>query len=364
MDTPQVVIDEFRLNQNIEDMSRLARQAGVELRPHVKTHKLPEIAHRQLAAGAVGITVAKLGEAEIMVHHGIKDIFIANQIVGAEKMARLFALAHKVKLSVGIDSIAGLRSLAQAAGQFGFGPASPFEVLIEIDSGLHRCGVEAGEPLVALAKAVAEYPALRLHGIFTHAGHAYGAKDRTELVRIGQQEGEIMVASAGLLRQAGIPVDVVSVGSTPTVGISAHVPGVTEIRPGNYVFYDTMQLALGVIPNPDYCALRVFSTVISHPAPHRWIIDAGSKTLSLDKGAHGSTGVTGHGLIIDHPQVQIIRLSEEHGVVEGEDPALGIGDLVEIIPNHACTVVNLFDEIVFSGEAKQIRPVAARGKNR
>ncbi len=364
MDTPQVVIGESRLNRNIEDMSKLARRAGVALRPHVKTHKLPEIARRQLAAGAVGITVAKLGEAEVMAAYGVADIFIANQIVGAEKMARLFALAQRVNLAAGVDSQAGVRMLAEAAEQFGLGPQRPFEILIEVDSGLRRCGVEPGSALVALAEAAAGFPSLHLRGIFTHAGHAYGAQNKEELDSIGRYEGEIMAGSANILRQAGIPIEVVSVGSTPTVGISALVPGVTEIRPGNYVFFDAVQLALGVIPDADYCALRVLSTVISHPASNRWVIDAGSKTLSLDKGAHGSSGVPGHGLVVGHPDLQIVRLSEEHGIIEGEDASLAIGDVVEIIPNHACTVVNLFDELIVNGEVPQVWPVAGRGKNK
>lgn len=364
MDTPRIVIEEQRLDANIEAMAAMAKKAGVALRPHIKSHKLPQIAHKQLAAGACGITVAKLGEAEVMAEHGIKDIFIANEVMGPEKFARLHALARTVKLAVGVDSLEGAKALAESIRAQGSRMQGILDVLIEVDSGLRRCGVEPGKEVVRLAKDISKLQNLRLRGIFTHAGHSYGAADRTELEKIARAEGKVMVESAHDLRREGIEVEVVSVGATPTVAISAFVPGVTEIRPGNYVFYDAMQLALGVIPSIEYCSLRVHSTVISHPAPNRWVLDAGSKALSLDKGAHGHSGVEGHGIIIGQPQLRLVRLSEEHGVAEGES-SLKVGDVVEIVPNHACTVVNLFDEVeVWHGAEREVWAVAARGKNR
>ncbi len=359
MDTPRIVIDERRLDTNIEDMAVMARKAGVALRPHIKSHKLPQVAHKQLAAGACGITVAKLGEAEVMAEHGIKDIFLANEVMGSEKFERLSALARRIRLAVGVDSLEGAQALAE-----GIRAHTGLDVLIEVDSGLRRCGVEPGREVVSLAQEISRLENLHLRGIFTHAGHSYGAADRAELEKIALAEGKVMVESARELRQAGIDIEVVSVGATPTVAISAFTPGVTEIRPGNYVFYDAMQLALGVIPSIEYCSLRVYSTVISHPAPKRWVLDAGSKALSLDKGAHGHSGVEGHGIIIGQPKLRIVRLSEEHGVAEGES-MLQVGDVVEIVPNHACTVVNLFDEVeVWQGLQRQVWEVAARGKSR
>ena len=359
MDTPRIVIDERRLDTNIEDMAVMARKAGVALRPHIKSHKLPQVAHKQLAAGACGITVAKLGEAEVMAEHGIKDIFLANEVMGSEKFERLSALARRIRLAVGVDSLEGAQALAE-----GIRAHTSLDVLIEVDSGLRRCGVEPGREVVSLAQEISRLENLHLRGIFTHAGHSYGAADRAELEKIALAEGKVMVESARELRQAGIDIEVVSVGATPTVAISAFTPGVTEIRPGNYVFYDAMQLALGVIPSIEYCSLRVYSTVISHPAPNRWVLDAGSKALSLDKGAHGHSGVEGHGIIIGQPKLRIVRLSEEHGVAEGES-MLQVGDVVEIVPNHACTVVNLFDEVeVWQGLQRQVWEVAARGKSR
>ncbi|MHB1652870.1 MAG: alanine racemase [Desulfitobacteriaceae bacterium] len=360
------MIDYQRLENNLSEMVDLARRAGVALRPHVKSHKLPPLANLQMAYGAVGITVAKLGEAEVMAEHGIQDVFIANQIIGEEKWSRLFALADKIRLAVGVDSQEGVRDLALAAERlWGQGHPRILDVLIEIDSGLHRCGIEPGPELIQLAREVKSFNALHLRGIFTHAGHAYGARDRMELERIGREEGEIVARAAEELRRMGIPIEVVSVGSTPTVGLSAFVSGVTEIRPGNYVFYDAMQLTLGVIPDVERCALRVFSTVISHPSPQRWVIDAGSKTLALDQGAHGHAGVQGYGLIHGRPRLKIVRLSEEHGIVEGNDSTLRIGDVLEVIPNHACTVMNLFDQVdVRNRNGIEIWTIAARGKNR
>lgn len=380
MDTPRIVIYEPQLDANIVNMAGLAQKAGVKLRPHIKSHKLPQLAHRQLAAGACGITVAKLGEAEVMADHGIRDIFIANELMGPEKFARLAVLAPKVKLAVGVDSPEGVKALAEgirergsfhgrpAEGKDGQEDSRPgsgvLDVLIEVDSGLRRCGVEPGRDVVRMAQAISRFENLHLRGIFTHAGHAYGAASRDELEQIARTEGNVMAESARDLRQEGFEIEVVSVGATPTVAISAFVPGVTEIRPGNYVFYDAMQLALGVIPSVDTCSLRVRSTVISHPAPDRWVLDAGSKALSLDKGAHGHSGVEGHGIILGQPDLRLVRLSEEHGVAEGE-ASLNVGDVVEIVPNHACTVVNLFDEVeVWNESGYVVWEVAARGKNR
>lgn len=363
MDTPKLVLDYGRVKGNIEGMAAMANRAGVILRPHIKSHKCPELARMQLEAGAAGITVAKLGEAEIMADYGVTDIFIANQLVGEEKWERLCHLTRKARVSVGVDSLALTEGLARAVKKYGIGYGKSLDVLIEIDSGLHRCGVEPGEPLLQLARGVASIPELRLRGIFTHAGHAYGARNKEELEQIGRSEGEILVKAAEDLRRIGMEIDVVSVGSTPTVNLSAFVSGVTEIRPGNYVFYDAMQLALGVIPSTERCSLRVYSTVISHPGANRWVIDAGSKTLALDQGAHGHAGVRGYGLIVGEPNLQIVRLSEEHGIIEG-DSTLQIGDIIEIIPNHACTVVNLFDQLeVRQGNVTEAWPIAARGKN-
>ncbi len=368
LDTPALIIDLDKLEFNIRDMANFARQQGVKLRPHIKSHKIPEIALMQVREGAVGVTVAKLGEAEVMAQAGIEDILIANQITGPAKIKRLLGLAERVRVCVAVDSLEGAGLLSQAA----VGRNLQLGVVVEVDSGLRRCGVLPGEEVVDLAKGILELPGLSFQGIMTHAGHVYGMECWQEAVEVGRREGELMLEVARLLEGAGIAAKEVSVGSTPTAKVSGQVKGVTEIRPGNYVFYDAIQMALGVV-GPERCALTVLSTVISTPAPDRVVLDAGSKTLALDKGAHGASLVKGFGIILGgdglpERSLSIERLSEEHGVVaveagfSAEKPKLNAR--VRIIPNHACTVINLFDQVYgVRGEVVEtVWKVAARGK--
>lgn len=359
LDTPALLVHRPRLVANVNAMAALAGRHGVALRPHVKTHKSAAIARLQLQAGATGITCAKVGEAEVMVRHGVTDIVVAQLVISPLKLRRLLALAPQCRVSAIVDSEAGARAAAAVCTAVG----RPLAVLIKIDSGLHRCGVAPGRDAVALAGLVSQMPALRLAGILTHAGHAYAATDPAERERIGRYEGEAMAATAALLAAAGLAPGTVSVGSTPTVKFAAAVPGVTEIRPGNYVFYDRTQVALGVA-EPEQCALTVLAQVIS-AAPGRAVIDAGSKMLSLDLGAHGRAAVTGYGAVRDRPDLVLQRLSEEHGIlaVSPGVAAPAVGDRVEIVPNHACAVVNNFDRMwVTDGErVLDCWPIDARG---
>lgn len=341
LDTPAAVIDLEKLNRNIEEMAAFARKVGVALRPHTKTHKMIPVAKRQLAAGASGLTVAKLSEAEVMVETGCTDILVANQVVTPAKVRRLLDLNQRATVMCAVDNIENAQYLSDSAVSAG----TRLRVLIEVDTGLHRCGVAPGSPALHLARRIAEMPGLELCGLMTHAGHAYGAGSAEEIARIGHYEAQALVDTAAMLKQEGLPCPVVSVGSTPTVRHAAQVPGVTEIRPGNYVFYDAVQVALGSATE-EQCALTVLATVISRPSPDRAVIDAGSKALSLDRGAHGRTTARGFGLVRGHPEYLVERLSEEHGVLTiPEDSGLRIGEKLEIIPNHACAVVNLFDSV-------------------
>lgn len=364
LDTPAVVINRPALDKNIEAMARFATDHKLKLRPHVKAHKSPDIARRQLAAGAAGITVAKVGEAEVMAGAGVRDIFVANEIVTPTKIDRLLAMSPDVRLAVALDSPDNLPLLSRAAAA----AATRLGVLIEIDTGLHRCGVPDARAALELAALVADHPSLEFRGIFTHAGQVYGATSADQVTEIGRLEGTTMVAMAERLRSAGLPVAEVSVGSTPTARISGAVPGVTEIRPGNYVFYDAIQVGLGVVAE-ERCALRVLATVVSRPASDRVVLDAGSKTLALDRGAHGTSVVQGFGRLVGWPGMLLERLSEEHGVaVLAPDAADGrlprIGETIEIIPNHACTVANLARVFnVVEGDRVVDRwPVAAAGR--
>jgi D-serine deaminase-like pyridoxal phosphate-dependent protein len=340
VDTPYILIDLAQLQENIRAMAEFATARGIRLRPHVKAHKIPEIARMQIAAGAAGITVATLGEAEVMFAAGIDDILVAYPLVGAIKLQRARnLLEHGCKLTFLVDSQIGAKALNELSLP---GGAS---VLVKVDSGLGRCGLLPGSGLEDFVRWLSTLPGLKFKGLLTHAGHAYGSRTPEAVATVGRQEGELMVSAAQSLRSKGIAVQEVSIGSTPTARWGGSVPGVTEIRPGNYVFYDATQVALGVA-RPEQCSLKVRSTVISRPAPRRAIIDAGAKVLALDQGAHGGGAVKGYGLLEKENWV-LSRLSEEHGVIEGEGLP-EIGEIIDIIPNHACPVINLTDAVQVS----------------
>lgn len=354
VDTPALVVDLDRLEANIARWAAVAREAGVRLRPHGKTHKCVEIARRQMAAGAAGLTLAKIGEAEVMAQAGIRDIFLAYEVIGGPKLARLLSLAKGARVRVGVDSIEGADPLAAAAATAGM----TLEVLLEVDTGLGRCGVAPGEPLLALARQVARLRGLRIVGVFTYRGY------RPDLETAGREEGEIMVREAERLRAAGIPIEEVSVGSTPTGRPAARVAGVTEIRPGTYVFNDAMQVRWGSA-TPDECALVVRARVISRPTRDVAVLDAGSKVLTAERGPFSSRGDS-HGVIRGYPDCQIDRLWEEHGRVQLTNDArrLRVGDLVDIIPTHVCPTVNLARRLVCAraGRVEETWAVEARAQ--
>jgi D-serine deaminase-like pyridoxal phosphate-dependent protein len=356
IDTPALVVDESIMHQNIAEMASLAASLGVNLRPHIKTHKTPEIAKLQIAAGAVGIMCAKLGEAEVFADAGIEDIAIGYQIVGELKTLRLLKLMEKARITVSLDSPDVAQSLSDAMKRAG----RKLAVYIEVDSGHHRAGVPIGDRTVKFAIDVARLPGLHLAGIMTHEGHANAQPPET-IRETAVAAGQAMVETAEMIRARGVGLETVSVGSTPCAAYTPTVAGVTEMRPGTYVFRDTSGFAYGIY-GPDRCAARHISTVASRPAADRAVLDAGGKTLSLDK----SSGHPGYGYIVGHPEAIIDRLSEEHGVVllpEGT-VSFEVGDQVEIIPNHVCPSVNLHDtmKVVRDGVIVDEWKIAARGK--
>jgi D-serine deaminase-like pyridoxal phosphate-dependent protein len=363
LDTPTVLVDLDVLERNVRTMARFAADNGVSLRPHAKSHKTLGIAQRQAEAGVVGLTVAKLDEADAFLAAGFDDLLIANEVVGPLKWRRLAALNARGRVAVGVDALDVAAGIAAAAREAGV----VVPVLVEVDSGLHRAGVAPGSATVALAEQLARLAGLELRGIFTHAGHAYGATSTEEVRRIGREEGEVVVETAELLRARGLPCPVVSVGSTPTALTAGRVPGVTEMRPGNYVFYDRMQVVLGSAELQD-CSLSVLSTVISRPAADRAVIDAGSKTFALDRGAHGLEALPGYGL--DRSAGLVVdRLSEEHGILRltpADDARVRVGTRLRLVPNHACTVANLAQTLVGvrAGVVTEILPVLVRGGGR
>jgi D-serine deaminase-like pyridoxal phosphate-dependent protein len=336
LDTPALLVDLDRLDGNIAAMADQASQAGLALRPHFKTHKSTEIARRQLAAGAIGITAAKLDEAEALMQAGVDaPILLAFPIVAAPKVERALRLAASRRLTLTVDSAPGAATLAHAAEAAGI----DLDVWIEIDSGLDRCGVQPAEA-PALARVIAGFDSLRLTGMFTHAGQSYGASDAGEVKAIAAIETGAVVDAARATRALGIPVATISAGSTPTARFLDGVSGLTEMRPGTYVFYDDLQVALGTTTR-DHCALSVATTVVSRPAAGRAVIDAGSKTFGLDRGAHSSSLLRDFGRLEDADGA-LVRLSEEHGVLEiPADSPIAIGDRIRIVPNHACSISNL-----------------------
>ena len=359
VDTPAMVVDEAILQRNIAEMQAFAAGVGVALRPHAKTHKTPRIARLQLAAGAVGLTCAKLGEAEVFVDEaGVADVLLAYPLVGEPKLRRLLALMERAHVTVAVDTVAAASRLSEAMTANG----RVLDLYVEVNTGQDRAGARHGVEAVALARELAQMPGVRPVGVMTHEGHA-GASSPEAIAETAHAAGRALVATAEAIRAEGIPIRTVSVGSTPSSPYTPTIPGVTEMRPGTYVFNDNTGFRHGRI-GPDRCAARVVATVVSRPAPDRAIVDAGSKALAYDP----SPSHAGHGYVVGHPAATIARISEEHGVVvlpEGE-AGFAVGDRVEIIPNHVCPAVNLTDEllVVRDGRVVETWRVAARGKVR
>ncbi len=362
VETPALLIDLDRLERNLREAAELAAAHGKELRPHIKTHKMVQVARRQTELGAVGLTMAKLGEAEVFADAGFGDLFVCYPIVGAAKLARLVALAQRVHVATIADDIGPARALAAAASAAGV----TIDVLVKLDLGMHRVGVseQDAEPL---ATAIAGLDGLALRGVCIHEGTVYGEPDPARRRALGRDQVSRLAEVGQRLRDAGLPVDVVSCGATPSFRDVVDVEGMTELRPGNYVFYDAMQAALGVV-DADRCALSVLATVVSHVAQDRAVVDAGAKALTLDRGAHGLELLSGYGEVRSREGVTIAGLSEEHGWLHLDDLAaaagIALGDRLEITPNHACTVVNCFDAatVVRDGTVLDRWAVAARGR--
>jgi D-serine deaminase-like pyridoxal phosphate-dependent protein len=363
--TPQVLVDHQRLLANIERCQKLASDRGIRLRPHSKTHKSPIIARWQLDRGAIGICCAKVGEAEVMAAAGIADIRLAYPI-HPSNAPRLLALMERASISIVVDHAGIAREWADAMKR----ATRTLDVLVKVDVGFHRCGIDPDAPdALDFIRSVASMPGLRLRGLLSHAGQAYQAASPDELCLIARREVEILTMLGDRLSAAGIVVEEISVGATPTLRYSMLQPGVTELRPGNYVYFDRTQLSLRAATLGD-CALTVLATVVSKPSVDRLILDCGSKTLTTDL-ARGFGPTPGYGVVvtadvgaIDETLI-IERLSEEHATVRvAERTALEPGDRVRVLPNHACVVVNMVDEVLLVEGERVIDklPIAARGR--
>lgn len=358
LDTPCLLVDLTKMEANIREWQHDIASHGVKLRPHVKTHKSPAIAAMQLAAGASGITVAKVSEAEVFAEHGCKDIFIAYPVIGANKWKRVAALARTCKVAVGVDSVVGARGLGEAATAAG----TTVGVRVEIDLGMNRSGV-LPQDAAALCKQVLEMKGITLEGIFTFRSVFFpGAANRTA-DETARDEGECMVKLANQLRATGIPIREVSLGSTPTARQAARVAGVTEVRPGTYVFGDWAMSSRGAIPR-ERVALSILCTVVSRPAVDKATVDGGSKTFCGDMNP-AKLGVPGYALAVG-VDAHVEAMSEEHGVVRlgvGVQPR--IGDRMAFHPLHVCTAVNLANELVGvrGDKVEAVFPILARGMN-
>lgn len=341
LETPVPVVDMDRMEANIARLQTYLDQHKIANRPHIKTHKIPEIARMQMEAGAVGITCQKVSEAEVMADAGFNDIFIPYNIIGESKLQRLMRLAARLRLSVTADSAFTVYGLSKAAQQAGL----TLSVLIECDTGAKRCGVQTPQQAAELARLIGSLPGLHFGGLMTYPTNEH-------------LDGFVR-ETRSLLQGDGLPIEQVSGGGTPCMWEAHTHPELTEHRAGIYVYGDRLSLRSGAV-TLDTCALRIFATVVSRPTPERGILDAGSKTLSSD--LHG---LDGHGYICEYPQAKIYALSEEHGHVDFSASARKpeIGERVSIIPNHCCTVTSLFDQMIGArrDQVEAIWQIPARG---
>ena len=357
IDTPALVVDLDIFERNLVRIADYARQHGLRLRPHTKTHKSVRLARRQIASGAIGLTVAKVSEAEVMLGAEPDDLLVAFPIVGPTKLLRLTQVARQTRVTVALDSTFAARQLSDAAR----GAQVEIGVLAEVDAGLGRVGVSAGEPLLALARTIQELPHLHFAGIAFYPGHIK-ALDESGRRAMVQLSGLV----SGILddfRAAGIEIGIVSGGSTPTLFHSHEIQGLTEIRPGTYVFNDLNTISSGACALED-CAATVLATVVSTARPGQMIIDGGSKTFSSDRPADAAEVTFGH--LVEAPGARFHKMNEEHGFIEIAHAAaeFSVGDRVRVIPNHICVAVNLHEKVygVRGDAVEEVWPVDAWGK--
>lgn len=359
LSTPALAVDLGVLERNLDGMAKRCREQGVGLRPHTKTHKTPELARMQLERGAVGLTVAKVGEAEVMASAGLDEILVAYPIFGGEKLHRLAALARDRTLLVSLDDERTAQELSRAAAEKG----ATVGVLVEFDAGFHRCGLQPGPDCAQLAQRIAQLPALKFRGLMTYFGNVWGsaAERRAEARQVAERVARAIEA----LRRAGLEAEIVSGGSTPSAEFAGEIAGLTEIRPGTYAYNDLNTYYQGACRLED-CAARVVTTVVSTAVPGRAIVDAGSKALSSDP--LGSGPKTGFGRVVEAPDAPLVKLNEEHGHLDTTRSRhqFRVGEVLTIIPNHVCTCVNMHDEAFLVRDEQVVGSwrIAARGKIR
>lgn len=357
LDTPALLVDLDRMEANLDRAAEYARENRLGLRPHTKTHKSTHVARMQLERGACGLTVAKVGEAEIMAGTGTPNLLVAYPVWGDAKWQRLVELAKQVPVTVALDNMATASGLAQHASRAGVGIGA----LAEVDLGMRRCGYPPGDEFRTFVRELSKVPALRFEGLMFYPGHVDPvAPDGDE--QLDRLNSKLQDVLAGM-EADGIPAQVVSGGSTPTLYDSEFIRGMTEIRPCTYVFNDRTQVAMGA-GTWDDCAATILTTVVSTPRPHAAVIDGGSKTFTSDPVRPIGRGF---GRVQGQPEIEFERMSEEHGVLdlwEHTGPAVRVGDRLRIVPNHVCVAVNMHER-VFGIRGERVETswaVEARGK--
>ena len=350
LDTPVLLIDLDVMESNVARMAHYFQGVDAELRPHTKTHKTPILAHKQIEAGAIGITCAKLGEAEVMVAAGIRDVLIANEIVPHQKITRLVNLARHADMMVAVDDAGNVENLSQAARDKGVN----LRVLVDVNVGMNRCGVLPGRPALQLARKVEQSRNLIFAGIMGYEGHTVAIPNFTERKREAEKALTHLIETKELIEQNGLEVRIVSSGGTGTYNITGQFPGVTEVQAGSYILMDTNYRS---VLSDFGCALTVLATVISKPDRDTAIIDAGIKTVTKEFGLPEIKNVDG---------AELVHLSEEHGKLSlnGSSKDLKPGDKLELTPSHGCTTINLHDKFygIRDGRLESVWDIAARGK--
>ena len=370
IDTPALMLDIGAAERNIRKMADRFAGRPTRLRPHVKTHKTPILAHKQLAAGAIGVTCAKLSEAEVMIAAGIPEVLVSSEIVGPAKVARLVALSRHARVITVVDDAAAARALSDAAAAAGL----RIPALVDLDLGQGRTGVPPGEPARARAREVAAMPGLALAGVQGYEGHLQHVTRAAERAEACQKAMRALTDTAGLLRGAGLPVEIVTTGGTGTHAFAGEFPGVTEIQPGSYVVMDTHY---GTIEGVEFeQAIFLLATVISKTRADTAVVDAGFKSASLDSGMPGVRRVLGamgapRGQAAPRAEAsgaEFLFAGDEHGLVVFDGPRadVRVGDKIELVPSHCDTTINLHDVywVVRDGRLEDVWPIAARGKIR
>ncbi|RDU38110.1 D-TA family PLP-dependent enzyme [Neobacillus piezotolerans] len=355
LDTPALLIDKEIMMDNLHSMQNYANQYNVQLRPHTKTHKMPKLARLQEELGSAGITVAKVGEAEVMANNGLKNIFIANEIVGKSKVERIRKLAETIDISFGIDNTYQVNQIEEVFE----GAEKRAQVLVEIEVGEQRSGIIEENDFRTLLEAVKACKNVEFIGVFSHDGHSYKAQNIDECKELYLESVNRTLHFAKLAEEMGLKPKVVSIGSTPPFMLNFEIPnGVTEIRPGTYIFMDSSQA--NVIGTYDRCAATVLTTIISKPTKERVITDVGAKGITAQTRSIGHTATKGLGRIKEFDDVHIHGVFDEHAIIYNESFSnqVTIGDKVRIIPNHICPVCNLYEKAYLISEGEVVEEIA------